>query len=107
MNKNLRPLWSTIVDPSEYDFDKQMEDWLKDANADQADFHGIDVGKMWGLYLSWKEQQERIAKMEAMLKQINDKMFRDDCYICGQCPSIDGHKEDCEFAALLPEGEVF
>lgn len=68
MIKQIRPEFSTVIDPSEYDFDKQMIEWVKLANKKQVAFLDIDVGKLWGLYLAYKEavntNQELITNTE-------------------------------------------
>ena len=54
VRKEIRPIFSTTVDPSEYDIDSQMESMVKLANRDAAFFVEMDVGKVWGLYQAWK-----------------------------------------------------
>ena len=54
VSKEIRPIFSTTVDPSEYDIDAQMERMVKLANKDAACFVDMDVGKVWGLYQAWK-----------------------------------------------------
>ena len=62
MKKNIRPMWCTTVGPEEYDVDKQMADFVEAANHDKENFYAIDVGKLWGLYLAYKEQQECLTE---------------------------------------------
>jgi hypothetical protein len=47
-------MFSTTVDPSEYDIDEQMERMVKQSNKNRECFTEMDVGKVWGLYLAWK-----------------------------------------------------
>ena len=51
----LRPEWTTVVDPSEYDIEKQMRRMVRLANQKKEQFTSMDVGKVIGLYLAWKE----------------------------------------------------
>lgn len=59
MNKKLRPMWTTTVDPSEYDIEYQMKRMVRLANKNRECFTPMDVGKVWGLYLAWKELKEK------------------------------------------------
>lgn len=74
MNKNkvIRPEWCTVVDPSEYDIEKQFEQAVEDANEEQAQYYMMDIGKVWGLYLSWKEQKEKIESLKHALNDLLD-----------------------------------
>lgn len=51
-------MWTTTVDPSEYNIDEQMEDMVKVANKEKTYELMIDVGKVWGLYQAWKTLKE-------------------------------------------------
>ena len=55
MKKEIRPIYSTVVDPSEYNIDSQMRNMVKMANINRECWCDMDVGKVWGLYLAWKE----------------------------------------------------
>lgn len=59
MRQPLRPLFSTTVEPSEYDIDADMERMVKLANKNKECYTPMDVGKTWGLYLAWKKLKER------------------------------------------------
>jgi len=54
VKKQIHPMFSTTVDPSEYDIDEQMERMVKQSNKNRECFTEMDVGKVWGLYLAWK-----------------------------------------------------
>ena len=54
VRKEIRPIFSSTVDPSEYDIKEQMERMVKLANKNKECFCEMDVGKIWGLYLAWK-----------------------------------------------------
>lgn len=58
MKKQLTPLWTTTVDPSEYDYFGQFSQMVKTANKLQQCFCDMDVGKVWGLVLAYKELKE-------------------------------------------------
>ena len=60
MKREIRPMFSTTVNPLEYDIDGQMERMVKLSNKNRLGFIEMDVGKTWGLYLDWK----RLSKME-------------------------------------------
>jgi hypothetical protein len=57
VRKEIRPIFSTTIDPSEYNIDAQMESMVKRANRDRACFVEMDVGKIWGLYQAWKRKE--------------------------------------------------
>ena len=54
----LRPKWMTVVDPSEYDVDKDMKQMVQLHNKSMELYLPMDVGKIWGLYLAWKKLRE-------------------------------------------------
>ena len=58
VEREVRPIFSTTVDPSEYDIDAQMKRMVKLANENRESFTEMDVGKMWGLYQAWKRLQK-------------------------------------------------
>ena len=72
--KDIRPMWSTTVDPSEYDIDGQMEDFVKAANKAKECYYGIDVGKLWGLYKSFKSQTDELATLRAQLAEAREAL---------------------------------
>lgn len=90
----LRPEWSTIVLPYEYDIDEQMRQWLLAANEEKKDYFGIDVGKMWGLYQSWKEAQKLLHMLGLGVS------LGDECPFCG---SKNRHSNICYFGQWLEE----
>jgi DnaJ-class molecular chaperone len=53
VRKEIRPIFSSTVDPSEYDIKGQMERMVQLANKNHECFCEMDVGKLWGLYLAW------------------------------------------------------
>jgi hypothetical protein len=53
VSKEIRPIFSSTVDPSEYDIKGQMERMVQLANKNHKCFCEMDVGKIWGLYLAW------------------------------------------------------
>ena len=69
-----RPMWSTTVDPSEYDVDGQMEDFVKAANKAKECYYGIDVGKLWGLYKAFKSQSDELATLRAQLAEAREAL---------------------------------
>lgn len=64
--KEINPLYTTVVDPSEYDIEGQMVRMVKLANRDREGFVDMDVGKVWGLYLAWKELKEQVKHLETI-----------------------------------------
>ena len=56
--EELRPMWTTTVDPSEYDIDEQMRRMVKLSNRNEAFFLEMDVGQVWGLYQAWKRLRD-------------------------------------------------
>jgi len=69
MSKPIRPLFSTIVMPTEYDFDDQWVEWLESANDFQRCYYDIDVGKAWGLYLEYKNLKSLVDELSFMVNQ--------------------------------------
>jgi len=55
-----------IVSPSEYDIEGQMQEMVKLANKAPWNYVPLNLEKVVGLYLAWKEQKETI---ELMLKE--------------------------------------
>jgi hypothetical protein len=51
--------WMTVVDPSEYDIEKQMQQLVRNHNQTKEMWMPTDVGKVIGLYLAWKELKEK------------------------------------------------
>ena len=99
----LRPMWSTTVDPSEYDVDGQMEDFVKAANKAKECYYGIDVGKLWGLYKAYKSQADELTTLRAQLAEAREaleKIANDpDCEITGSDYRI-GVSDGCRQAAI-------
>ncbi len=58
MKQILRPHFSTVVDPSEYDIEYQMNFMVRMANKNKECFTEMDVGKIVGLYDAWKNMCE-------------------------------------------------
>lgn len=52
--------WCTVVDPSEYDIEDDMKEMVKLANERKTLYILLDVGKILGLYLAYKELKEDI-----------------------------------------------
>ena len=63
MATELRPIFSTTVDPSEYDIDQQMNTMVRLANKNCECYCMMDVGKIWGLYLAWRRGQTTRRKV--------------------------------------------
>ena len=59
MKDPLQPMWTTIVDPSEYDIESDMRRMIKLSNKYKECYTSMDIGKIIGLYLSWKELNEK------------------------------------------------
>ena len=60
MKKLPNPKWTTTVSPEEYDYIGQFSQMVKLANKNKEIFCEMDVGKVWGLVLAYKEAQDKI-----------------------------------------------
>jgi hypothetical protein len=58
--KEIHPIFSTTVDPSEYDIDGQMRRMVRLANKNNESYTEMDIGKVWGLYLAWKRMASSV-----------------------------------------------
>ena len=54
------PTWTTTVSPEEYDYIGQFSKMVKLANKNKETFCEMDVGKVWGLVLAYKETKEKL-----------------------------------------------
>lgn len=59
MKKLPNPKWTTTVHPDEYDYLGQFSQMVKWANRDKQCFCEMDVGKVWGLVLAYKDLSEK------------------------------------------------
>jgi hypothetical protein len=50
---------TTVVNPSEYDIESDMRRMIKLSNKNKECYTSMDIGKIIGLYLSWKELNEK------------------------------------------------
>jgi hypothetical protein len=65
MTKKLpNPTWTTTVYPDEYNYIDQFSQMVKLANKNKESFCMMDVGKVWGLVLAYKEAQDKIIDLE-------------------------------------------
>ena len=65
MTKKLpNPTWTTTVYPDEYNYIDQFSQMVKFANKNKESFCMMDVGKVWGLVLAYKEAQDKIIDLE-------------------------------------------
>jgi hypothetical protein len=62
MKKQLRPLYCTTVLPDEYDIESDMREMVRQANRKGACYVLMDVGKVWGLYRTWKALDSSMKK---------------------------------------------
>jgi hypothetical protein len=69
--EDYKPFWTTIVSPNEYDFDGQIKDLVKGANEREEFYTSTDVGKIIGMYLRIKEQDEILREVLGVLKTID------------------------------------
>ncbi len=64
--KPIRPIWTTTVDPSEYDYVAQFTQTVKWANKNKELYPPTDVGKVWGLVQAYQRlERENAALREA------------------------------------------
>jgi len=61
----LRPLWTTTVHPDEYDYFEQFSTMVEIANENKETFCSMDVGKVWGLVLAYKELKKNYESLDA------------------------------------------
>lgn len=54
------PRYSTVIDPSEHDIEEMMITMIKSANKNKKSYYEMDIGKIYGLYLAWKELNKNI-----------------------------------------------
>lgn len=78
MKKLPNPTWTTTVYPDEYDYLSQFSRMVKLANKNKEIYCEMDVGKVWGLVLAYKEAQDKIIalqdlhyKVQTTVKSIN------------------------------------
>lgn len=64
------PQWSTTVHPSEYDYYGQFSEMVKRANQNRECFCEMDVGKVWGLVLAYKEMKESNETIEQLKDEL-------------------------------------
>ena len=62
--KKIYPLYSSIVHPSEYDYFGQFSCMVTLANKHKETYCEMDVGKVWGLVLAYKESQEKLTALQ-------------------------------------------
>jgi hypothetical protein len=72
--KELRPMWTTTVDPSEYDYQDQFADCVKIANREETWFLSMDIGKVWGLVQSHVRLERENAELERENAALREKM---------------------------------
>jgi len=71
--KPLRPIWTTTVDPSEYDYVAQFTQTVKWANKNKENHPPTDVGKVWGLVQAYQRlERENAALRKAALALISE-----------------------------------
>lgn len=58
MKKLPKPEWCTTIYPDEYDYVEQFSRMVRLANQNKEIFCEMDVGKVWGLVLAYKELKE-------------------------------------------------
>jgi hypothetical protein len=51
-------MWTTVVDPTEYDIESDMKRMIKLSNENKECYTAMDIGKVVGLYLSWKNKEK-------------------------------------------------
>ena len=57
--KNLKPKWTTIVMPEEYNIEKEVQGAVKFTDdSPNGRYVNVDIGKLVGLYLAYKAAYE-------------------------------------------------
>ena len=70
--KDKKPMFCTVVDPSEYDIARDVKRLITIANKNKEMYAPVDVGKFIGLYEAWKEQAAEVER----LRQENGSAIR-------------------------------
>jgi hypothetical protein len=68
--KPIRPIWTTTVDPSEYDYVAQFTQTVKWANKNKELYPPTDVGKVWGLVQAY----QRLERENAALRHSEESL---------------------------------
>jgi hypothetical protein len=69
--KPIRPIWTTTVDPSEYDYVAQFTQTVKWANKNKELYPPTDVGKVWGLVQAYQRLERENVELRAESKLLN------------------------------------
>lgn len=65
--KELRPIWTTTVQPWEYNYQAQFAEAVKISNRLKETFVSMDIGKVWGLV----QNHARLERENAALREEN------------------------------------
>ncbi len=84
--KELRPMWTTTVDPSEYDYQDQFADCVKIANREETWFLSMDIGKVWGLVQSHVRLERENAELERENAALKDCLDWAESILCNSLP---------------------
>lgn len=71
--KEIRPFWTTTVDPSEYNYRKQFSEAVKIANKQKEVFSPLDIGKVWGLVESHARLERENAALREWVKEEGER----------------------------------
>jgi hypothetical protein len=98
--KEVRPLWTTTVDPSEYDYVAQFTQTVKWANRDKACFIDMDIGKVWGLVEAYRRLERENAELREDKERLDwlEKEIR-----CGKTHSPQAGVPDAYIYSFLSE----
>ena len=76
MKKLPNPTWTTTVYPDEYDYLSQFSRMVKLANKNKEIYCEMDVGKVWGLVLAYKEAQDKMKELAAFKKNNEELIIK-------------------------------
>ena len=69
--KEVTPMWTTVVDPGEYDYVGDFESMVNISNKKEQCYCDMDVGKVWGLVLAYKKLRSQIKEQDASTNKQN------------------------------------
>ena len=87
--KDKKPMFCTVVDPSEYDIARDVKRLITIANKNKEMYAPVDVGKFVGLYEAWEEQAKEIEFQKTEAIKINVDWGKAEATIAEQARDIE------------------
>ena len=94
--KDKKPMFCTVVDPSEYDIARDVKRLITIANKNKEMYAPVDVGKFVGLYEAWEEQAKEIEFQKTEAIKINVDWGKAEATIAEQAKEIERLKTQCD-----------